>query len=229
MNRRSSWTCIETSSSVRSGRPLARRRAFCASSIWSTSSSSSSASTSGERVGFQSSTSAPDTGWYFPIAAKIRNRMRMNPRKNAPSTPRDSTYDERVPEGRITEEDLARMRRGFELYNQGDYDGLRDLISPDVVMERVGDQEPVRGWEAFRAFQDPDAFEWQHLEPLEWSVNGEKVLVRLRIHAKGAGSGVELDTPGWMVWTIRNGLGVHVLNTTDEKRALEEFRAPPGF
>src|SRR4051794_10692233 len=160
MNWRSSWTCQLTSSSVRSGRPLARRRAFCASSIWSTSSSSSSASTSGERVGFQSSTSAPDTGWYFPIAAKIRNRMRMNPRKNAPSTPRDSTYDERVPEGQITEADMERMKRGFDLYNAGDYDALSEFIAPDVVMERLGEMSRVEGWDAFRAFQEPDAFEW---------------------------------------------------------------------
>src|SRR3954471_14441748 len=145
MNRRSSWTCIETSSSLRSGRPLARRRSFWASSIWSTSSSSSSASTSGERVGFQSRTSAPETGWYFPIAAKIRNRIRRNPRKNAPSIAADSTYDGPVPEGQITEADVERLKRGFELYNAEDFDALREFISPDIVVERVGELPPLEG------------------------------------------------------------------------------------
>src|SRR3954453_12788173 len=219
MNWRSSWTCIERSSSVRSASPLARRLSFWASSIWSTSSSSSSASTSGERVGFQSSTSAPETGWYFPSAAKMPNRISRNSRKKAPSTRPHSTYHGAVPEGQVTEEELARIKHGFELYNTGDYDALREFVSADVVMERVGDQPPIRGWDAFRAFQDPDAFEWQQLEPLEWTVNGEKVLIRLRIRAKGAASGVELDTEGWMVWTVRDGVGVHVLNTSDEAEA----------
>src|SRR3954466_8026006 len=133
MNARSSWTCIETSSSVRSSRPEARRRSFCASSICWTSSSSSSASTSGERVGFQSSTSAPDTGCHLPRAAKIPKRINRNRRKKAPSTAADSTYDEAVPEGAVTEEDLARMKRGYKLYSEGDFDGLAEFVSPDVV------------------------------------------------------------------------------------------------
>src|SRR3954453_4122970 len=181
MNSRSSWTCIEMSSSLRSGRPLARRRSFCASSIWSTSSSSSSASTSGDRVGFQSRTSAPETGWYFPIAAKIRKRIRMNPRKNAPSIGLDSTYDGRVPEGAITEQDVDRLMRGFELYNDGDYEALRDFVSPDMVVERVGGEPPTHGWDAFIRLLEPDAFEWQRIYPLEWTINGEKGLLQVRV------------------------------------------------
>jgi len=131
-----------------------------------------------------------------------------------------------VPEGQVTDEDLARMQRAFELYNEGDYDGLKEFVSPEIVMERVGEMPPIEGWDAFRAFQEPDAFEWQRIEPLDWQVNGEKVLIRIRIRSKGATSGVELDIDGWMVWTVRDGLGVHLLNTQDEERALEAFRAP---
>src|SRR3954447_22549511 len=184
MNARSSLTCIETSSSVRSSSPRARRRSFCASSICWTSSSSSSASTSGDRVGFQSSTSAPDTGCHLPIAAKIPNRISRNTRKKTPSTRSDSTYDEAVPEGGVTEEDLARMKRGYELYSEGDFDGLAEFVAPDVVMERIADLAPIEGWDSFRAFLDPDAFEWQQIEPLEWRVNGSKVLVRVRVRAQ---------------------------------------------
>src|SRR5205085_10890443 len=67
------------------------------SSDWSTSSSSSSASTSGERVGFQSSTSAPETGCHFPIAMKTPKRMSRKTRKKAPSTEGDSTTPLRLP------------------------------------------------------------------------------------------------------------------------------------
>ena len=88
------------------------------------------------------------------------------------------------------------------------------------------DLAPIEGWDSFRAFLDPDAFEWQQLEPLEWRVNGSKVLVRVRVRAQGAASGLELDIQSWMVWTMSDGLGVHLVNTQDEKRALEAFRAP---
>ena len=118
------------------------------------------------------------------------------------------------------------MKLGFELYNQGDYDSLREFVSPDVVMERVGEQPPIEGWEAFRAFQEPDAFEWQRLEPLDWRVNGDKVLIRLRVRSKGAVSGVELELEGWMVWTVSDHEVVRIVNAQDEERALEAFRAP---
>jgi ketosteroid isomerase-like protein len=119
----------------------------------------------------------------------------------------------------ITDEDIERMKRGFALYNEGDFDGLREFIAPDIVMERVGDLPPVQGWEAFRALQDPDAFAWQRAYPLDWTINGDRALLRLRIHAQGAASGVELDTIGWQVWTLRDGLAVRVQVFTDEADA----------
>src|SRR3954454_24999098 len=219
MNWRSSWTCIEMSSSVRSASPLERRRSFCASSIWSTSSSSSSASTSGERVGFQSSTSAPETGWYFPIAAKMRNRIRMNPRKNAPSMVRDSTYDCAVPEAQITEGNVERMKEGFALYNTGSFDALREFVAPDVLVERIGNLPPLRGWEAFRAMQEPDAFEWQKIEPIEWTINGDKALLHVLIRSKGAMSGLVLEQQGWLVWTVADHLVVRIQIFTDAYEA----------
>src|SRR3954469_8236227 len=219
MNRRSSWTCIETSSSVRSGRPLARRRSFCASSIWSMSSSSSSASTSGERVGFQSRTSAPETGWYFPIAAKMRNRSRMNPRKNAPSMVRDSTYDCAVREAQITEADVERMTEGLAHYNAGSFDALREFVAPDVLVERIGNLPPLRGWEAFRAMQEPDAFEWQKVEPSDWTINGDKALIHVLIRSKGAMSGLVLEQEGWLVWTVADHLVVRIQIFTDADEA----------
>src|SRR3954447_8781549 len=219
MNWRSSWTCIEMSSSLRSGRPLARRRSFWASSIWSTSSSSSSASTSGERVGFQSSTSAPETGWYFPIAAKMRNRIRMNPRKNAPSMVCHSTYDCAVPEAQITEVDVERMKEGLALYNTGSFDALREFIAPNVLVERIGNLPPLRGWEAFRAMQEPDAFEWQKIEPLDWTINGDKALIHVLIRSKGAMSGLVLEQEGWMVWTVADHLVVRIQAFTSEAEA----------
>jgi ketosteroid isomerase-like protein len=122
-------------------------------------------------------------------------------------------------EGAISEADLERMKKGYELFNQGDFDALRDLVSDDVVLELSGDAPLVRGWEALRAFVEPDAFEWQRNEPLRFEVNGDKLLIHLLVTARGAGSGLELEAPWWHVWTIENGLGVHLLATADEATA----------
>src|SRR3954454_10858962 len=219
MNARSACTCASMSCSERSGRPSARRRSFCASSICCTSSSSSSASTSGERVGFQSSTSAPETGWYLPIAAKIRNRISRKPRKKAPSTSRDSTYHWPVPEEQITEADIERMQRGMELYNSGAFDALREFFSDDLIVERAGEMPPLHGWDAFRQLLEPDAFEWQRLHPLDWTINGDRALLHVRMHAKGAGSGLELELDGWQVWTVEEGLVKRIQAFLDEPAA----------
>jgi ketosteroid isomerase-like protein len=124
-----------------------------------------------------------------------------------------------VPEGQITEADVERMKRGFELYNAEDFDALREFISPDIVVERVGELPPLEGWEAFRQFQEPDAFEWQRIEPIDSIINGDKVLLRVRIRSRGATSGVELVVDGWQVWTVKDGLVVRLQNFMDEADA----------
>jgi ketosteroid isomerase-like protein len=130
-----------------------------------------------------------------------------------------------VPEDQITEADIERMKRGFALYNEGDYQALREFMAPDVVIERVGGLPPIHGFDELVALQEPDAFEWQRIHAVDWIINGDKGLVRIRIHAKGAGSGVELDVEGWQVYTLRDGLVVRMQNFLDE----EDARAAAGL
>jgi ketosteroid isomerase-like protein len=124
-----------------------------------------------------------------------------------------------VPEDRILEADIQRMKRGFDLYNAGDYQALREFMSPDVVIERVGGLPPIHGFDELVALQEPDAFEYQRLHAIDWAISGDKGLVRVRIHAKGAGSGVELDVEGWQVYTLRDGMVVRMQNFLDEADA----------
>jgi ketosteroid isomerase-like protein len=124
-----------------------------------------------------------------------------------------------VREEAITEEDIERMKRGFALFNEENFDALREFFAPDVVIERAGQLAPLKGWDEFRALQEPDAFAWQRVHPLDWIVNGDKVLIRIRSHSKGAASGVELELEGWLVWTVRDGQVVHMINTNDEAHA----------
>ena len=49
---------------------------------------------------------------------------------------------------------------------------------------------------------EPDAFEDQRFEPLEFTANGNKVLARQHFTGRGAGSGMELDFTTYSVWTL---------------------------
>jgi ketosteroid isomerase-like protein len=132
-----------------------------------------------------------------------------------------------VPEAQITEADIERMKEGFALFNAGDFDALREFVSADVVVERTGNMPPLRGWEAFRAMQEPDAFEWQTIEPLEWTVNGDKALLHVLIRSKGAMSGMVLEQDGWMVWTVEDHVVVRIQAFTDAQDAREALESPP--
>jgi ketosteroid isomerase-like protein len=124
-----------------------------------------------------------------------------------------------VAEGGITEADVERMKRGFALFNAGKFDALREFFAPDVLVERAGELAPLHGWEAFRALQEPDAFEWQTIEPLEWTINGDKALLHIRNRSKGAMSGIVLEQEGWMVWTAADHVVVRMQAFTDEDEA----------
>ena len=112
--------------------------------------------------------------------------------------------------------------RGYDLYNSGDWDALMDLFHPDVVVHRDGNQASLHGRENVRAFMEPDAFEYQMLEPVEMTRSASKVLVRVRIRAKGRASEMELDMPGWHVWTLGDDVVTELLATFDEKKARTE-------
>jgi ketosteroid isomerase-like protein len=124
-----------------------------------------------------------------------------------------------VPEEQITQEQIELMQREFETYNRGDYDRLRQFIADDVIVERVGELPTIRGWDAFRQMLEPDAFEWQRIYPRDWEINGDKVLLHVNLHAKGAGSGIEMDIDAWMVWTVADGIVTRIASFTDEASA----------
>ena len=131
-------------------------------------------------------------------------------------------------EGAITEADIERMQRGFALFNSGEFDGLAEFVAEDVVMERVGDLPPISGWEAIREFFMPDAFEWQRISPLDWTINGNKACIHVRVDSKGAASGVELSIDGWMVWTVADHVVTHIATFQSEDEARRAAGLAPA-
>jgi hypothetical protein len=98
------------------------------------------------------------------------------------------------------------------------------LVRPDIEFVRPGGQSPLKGGAALREWMEPDAFEEQRVEPLDFRVKGDKVLVREHVTGRGAGSGIEVDIVTWIVWTLDDhGLvkEVHGFLPHQEAEALE--------
>ena len=74
-------------------------------------------------------------------------------------------------------------------------------VHPGIELVLAGDQQPLKGAAQFRAWMEPDAFESQVMEPLDFRVVGNKVLVRQLNHIRAAGSGFEGDFLFWNVYT----------------------------
>jgi len=106
----------------------------------------------------------------------------------------------------VSQENVEKLRAAYEAFNRGDFDAAVKLARPDVEFVRLGLHAPLRGTAALREWMEPDAFEEQRVEPLDFEVSGNRVLVRQRTTARGAGSGIELDVESWAVWTFDDGL-----------------------
>ena len=100
------------------------------------------------------------------------------------------------------------LRRVYNAFNRGDFDAAVAIAHPEIEFVPVGGQASLSGAEALRAWMEPDAFEEQRMEPLDFRVEGKKVLVRQHTQARGAGSGINLDLEFWAVSTFDDDLVV---------------------
>ena len=96
------------------------------------------------------------------------------------------------------------LRRAYEAFSRADFDAAIEIAHPEVEFALPGRQSPLRGADALRAWMEPDAIEEQRIEPREFRINGNKVLVRQHTWGRGAGSGIEVEVDMWVVWTLND-------------------------
>jgi ketosteroid isomerase-like protein len=110
-----------------------------------------------------------------------------------------------------TAENLELVKRAFERWNAGDRELDYDTIDPEVELHTpLGSTrgEPYRGHDGFRQWLSDidDQFEVWELRPSEWRVlEGDRVLGLGEIHARGRGSGIELDQPLAWLFSFKDG------------------------
>jgi ketosteroid isomerase-like protein len=103
----------------------------------------------------------------------------------------------------VTDEKMiGGVRELYEAFNRRDVEALVKRVRPDIELVRPGGLEPIRGVAPLGAWMEPDAFEEQRVEPLDFTVNGNRVLVRQHATARGTGSSIELDVHSCTVLTL---------------------------
>jgi ketosteroid isomerase-like protein len=111
----------------------------------------------------------------------------------------------------VASEDLEALRAVFERWNAGDRTIDMDTVDPGIELHtpmattRGG---PYRGHDGVRQWlaDIDDQFEVWELQVDEWrELDGGRILGLGAIHAKGRGSGVELDQPLAWLFTFRDG------------------------
>jgi ketosteroid isomerase-like protein len=126
--------------------------------------------------------------------------------------------------------DVESLRRGFEAYAEGGFDAIRDAFDPNVEW-RTGEDEPdvatYRGHDGVKRRIDAvfDSFTDLSLEPEQFIVAGDNVVVPVGGRLRGRGSGVEVDFRETWVFTLRDGKVTHVREYRDTDDALEAVGA----
>ena len=120
----------------------------------------------------------------------------------------------------MSQADIEALRAGFDAYNDGDFDRLLELWEEDVEVVGLLVGGPLRGKEAARSWLVPDAID-QRGEPIEFRDLGGRVLVTCDWHIHGRGSGVDVDTRLYILFTMRAGKVARLEALRDEQEALE--------
>ena len=118
----------------------------------------------------------------------------------------------------MSQENVEIVRRFFSV---GVNEALTDA-DPDIVWNPI-EELPTRGHEAVRTSLAQWKAEWHDYELLQEGVLdvGDRVVVTVRLSARGRGSGIEIDARFYDVFTLRGGKIVRMDQFAERAEALE--------
>jgi ketosteroid isomerase-like protein len=119
----------------------------------------------------------------------------------------------------------AVVRRAVEAFNRGDFDGVAELMHPEIEVIRLGGLGTLSGREAAIGLMVPDAFESQEQSIEELRSEDEVVMLTGTFRARGAGSGIELNRESHTVFWVEGGLIRRMGSYLEREEAL----AASGF
>ena len=127
----------------------------------------------------------------------------------------------------MSQENVEIVRRGYQALNANGVEAALPFLDPDFQMEispEVGPEpQTVRGHDGVRQWFSAasEVLEVLRIEPDELIDAGDRVVVPVRIIARGRGSGAESEQRVTQVWTLRDGRSVQMNSYIDRKAALK--------
>ena len=126
----------------------------------------------------------------------------------------------------MSQEDIERLRRGYEAFNEGGVDAIVSLLAPEIQVhdrESSPDRETYHGRGGIRELFEAtaEAFDELRLEPEEFIDLGDHTIVVLRQQVRGRRSGAEIVGRIAHVWTMQEGRAIDLRICRDREQALE--------
>ena len=128
----------------------------------------------------------------------------------------------------MSQENVERIRRGYEAFAHGDIEGVLVLLAEDVdwypAIAPILGVETLRGRQAVRQFLTRDlseGFDQFRAEPLSVEGFGDYVLVIVRYAGRGESSGIEMDQKFATLYELRDGKTVSMRDYPTRADALE--------
>jgi ketosteroid isomerase-like protein len=124
----------------------------------------------------------------------------------------------------MSQENVEVVRRAFayEMYGIGDRAEAEAIFDPHVVISPT-EEGPSYGLDAIRDNFEHWKAAWEELEVTaeEFIDAGDRVLVTVHHRGRGRGSGIEVDTRFYEVYSLRNGKVARSDEYADRAEALE--------
>lgn len=125
-------------------------------------------------------------------------------------------------------ENVEIVRRILAGWEQGDFRSGAQLLAPDITFETfmpdASGNLVTHGFAQFEAFTREWLGQWHDYrlagEQFQ-AIGSDKVFVALRQSGTGPHSGVTVESPGYSVWTLRDGLVVKLSLHYDRDAALQ--------
>jgi uncharacterized protein len=131
----------------------------------------------------------------------------------------------------MAQTNVDRLRGGYEALGRGDYEAVRELLDPKVLLwdrPEVPDARSYRGYEGMLVTlrDTSDSFEDFRLDPEQFFEHADKIVVILSMTGRGRTSGVPVEERIAHLWTLRDGLAIELRAFTDPADALQAAGLP---
>jgi len=126
----------------------------------------------------------------------------------------------------MSQQNVEIVRRCYDAYVRGNLESALAAFDPEIEIydhDLPDATESYRGLDGLLRWQDDWAASWDswRWEPEEFIDAGDRVVAVLGVHAKGRGSGVELERLDGAVWTLRDGKCIRLDYYGSKAEALE--------